>query len=155
MLSITLYNTTDDSRVVNKTLTTIKSISAKPVDPTTILTPRVIIDYDSTVIAANYAYISDFGRYYYITDISIATGNRMTISMTVDVLKTYAAEIAECEVVVSRSEAAGSPTAIPDTSLPIDPNKKEMLTAKSEFTTNAGNVYLVRVRESSVKYNRQ
>lgn len=155
MLSIILYGTTDDSRVIDKTLTTVKSITAKPVEPMTILTPRVVIDYDADVIAANYAYISDFGRYYYITDISIATGNRMTVSLTVDVLKTYADGIRECGVVVSRSEAAGNPTYIPDSSLPINPNKKELLTSKSEFTTNTGNMYLVRVRESSVKYERK
>lgn len=155
MLSITLYGTTDDARVIDKTLTTVKSISAKPVEPMTILTPRFTIDYDADVIAANYAYISDFGRYYYITDISITTGNRMTITLKVDVLKTYADDIKECSVVVSRSEAAGNPTYIPDSSLPINPNKKELLTAKSDFTTNDGNIYLVRVKESTVKYSRE
>ena len=150
-----MYGTTDDSRVIDKTLTAIKTLTAKPAEPMTILTPRVVIDYDADVIAANYAYIPEFGRYYYITDISIATGNRMTVSLTVDVLKTYADEIRECGGVVSRSEAAGNPTYIPDSSLPINPNKKELLTSKSKFTTNTGNVYLVRVRESSVKYERK
>lgn len=149
---LNLYITTDDMRVLNKTLTLVKNISAIPVEGVSILTPKFIIEYDTDIKNANYCYISELSRYYFINEIVLLTGNRIQLNCTVDVLKTYANDLKNCLAVITRSESIGKPTKIIDKSLPIDPNKKELLTAKKDFTTNFNNMYLVRVRESAVKY---
>lgn len=152
---LNLYTTTDDTRVLNKTLTAVKDINAVPVDGVTLLNPQFIVEYDSSILNANYCYISELQRYYYITNIVLMRGNRMQFNCAVDVLKTYADDIKNCTAVITRSESIGKPTQIIDKMLPIDPNKKELLTAKKDFVTNYNNMYLVRVRESSVKYERE
>ena len=52
---------------------------------------------------ANYAYIPDFGRYYYINNI-VCTGHLYELHMHVDVLMTYKAGIRACQAVVARQE---------------------------------------------------
>ena len=125
-MNVTLYTTADDMRTVNKTLTSVKSVTATPTEPMNILAPTLIIDYDSTVLSANYMYIAALNRYYYIDNMDLLKGNRLLISCRVDVLKTYAAALTDCECIVTRSESIGAPTEIPDKNLPVDPNKEDI-----------------------------
>lgn len=125
-LLLNLYKCTDDTRVINKTLTAIKTVTAKPSENVSILAPVFILDYDvftdTTLLTANYLYCLNLLRYYYINDIQILTGGRVQISCSVDVLKTYADDIKNCDCVVTRSESVGKPSEIPDNNLPVDPN---------------------------------
>lgn len=154
-MTLNLYKTSDDTRILNKTLTAVKDITAIPVENVSILTPSFVVEYDADILTANYCYIETLNRYYYINEIMLLRGNRLQFKCAVDVLKTYATDITKCSAIITRSESVGTPTNIPDKSLPISPNKKELLTAKSDFNVRAGNTYFVRVRESSVKYSRQ
>lgn len=56
----------------------------------------------------NYAYIPDFKRYYFITDINSFRTNLWRIDMKVDVLKTYEHDIISQTQYVSRYESASS-----------------------------------------------
>lgn len=154
-MTVTLYTCTDDPRKLDKTITAIgTAITAEPTDDCSVITPRLILTYDSSRLACNYFYISDFGRYYFVTGMTVMPGGLIDLTGKIDVLKTYADGIKNCTAVITRSESIGQPTQIIDKMLPIDPNKKELLTSKKDFVTNHNNMYLVRVRESSVKYNR-
>lgn len=119
---LNLYSTSDDTRKVDKTLTTVKDITAIPSDNVTMLTPAFIVEYDSTILSANYCYIAEFNRYYFIRDITLLRGNRLQINCAVDVLMSFSTEIKNCSAMISRSESVGKPTNIPDNSLPINPN---------------------------------
>lgn len=147
---LNLYSTTDDTRKVDKTLTAIKDITAIPSDNVTMLTPAFIVEYDNTILAANYCYIAEFNRYYFIHDITLLRGNRMQLNCAVDVLKTYADDLKNCTAVIIRNGGIGEPSMIPDNQLPINPNKKELLTKTVNFaidTTNT-NLYLVQIKSS-------
>ena len=91
---------------------------------TSILAPQVTLDYDSSVLTAkyNYCYIKEWGRYYYITDMSCDSGKKIILTLSVDVLNTYKAEIKNCPATVIRSESAGI-NYTPDKQLPIDPTR--------------------------------
>lgn len=155
-LTVDILSTTDDPRVVSKTTTTIASVTAKPTDACSVLYPVLLLQYSGSLAAANYMYISAWGRYYYIDRIKLLPGNQIEIAGSVDVLKTYDTEIRSCTATVIRSESIGAPTMIPDNKLPINPNKKELLTAKFDFAIASGSSsdrrYFVKVRESSVAY---
>ena len=125
-MTVTLYTTTDDARTVNKTITSVKSVTATPTEPMNILRPSLIVNKDSDVMSANYAYISELNRYYYINNVELLHGERVLLSCSVDVLKTYSAALADCECIVSRSESVGAPTEIPDKNLPINPNMQDV-----------------------------
>lgn len=151
-LTVTLMSTTDDPLVVTKTTTTIATVTAKPYDNCSIGSPRIIINYAATLQAVNYMYIADFGRYYFVEPPVVIPGGEILISGNVDVLTSFDAAIRSCPATVIRSESIGAPTMIPDNKLPINPNKKELLTAVKAFTPSGSNCYLVRVRESAIKY---
>lgn len=142
VMIVNLLKTTDDTRKIDKTIATIKNINALPTEPTNILTPALIIERDNLVLSANYMYIPDFARYYYITGFTMIKGNRIIISGKVDVLKTYGTQLQNCNCIVTRSESIGTPSQIPDSNLPIDPNREEIKSIifdKDPFNIDATN----------------
>lgn len=136
-LSITLYTSTADPKEVDKSskLTQIGSaaITATPTNDIDILNPVVVLNYNSNYIGANYAYIPAFERYYYINDKSVKPGQAITLTMSVDPLMSFKSSILGCKACVTRSESVGGPTEVNDDKLPIDPNKKEILSQVADF----------------------
>lgn len=126
-MTVTLYQTSDDRRVVTKTLTAIASnVTIVPKEQLDILTPRIRLAWNTSYLAANYMYISDLGRYYFISDMLLNTGHNIDIIGNVDVLMTYDAQIRALNATIIRSESVGHPTIIPDSKLPIDPNRQDV-----------------------------
>lgn len=121
--SVNFYTSSADPRTLDKTsyltaLGTAQTISSKhEID---ILNPVFTINYDSTLLNANYCYIETFNRYYYCT-ISTDTAQKIIVKCTVDPLHTYHTAIKNVPVTVVRSESIG-PTYVIDNKLPIDPN---------------------------------
>lgn len=93
-------------------------------DNVNILYPRVILDYDSSVLTSgyNYCYIPDFKRYYYITALSCDSGKKIILDLSIDYLNTYKAAILSAPVNVIRSQSAGI-TYCSDERLPVNPSQ--------------------------------
>lgn len=126
-MTLDLYTTTDDPRTANKTLTAVKTITTVlPTENLSQLTPKFMIEYDATVLTANYCYCAVFNRYYFIDNIELIKGNRMLIHCSVDVLKTYYNQYINCTGVAVRNENTEI-NAIPDKNLPIDPNREDIV----------------------------
>lgn len=138
-MTLTLYSQSDDKRVVNKTLTAVASgVSITPTKGFDILKPTIIINYNSAYLGANYFYISDLNRYYYIADMEIEIGKCITITGEIDIRKSYAVAIPNVVATVVRSESVGAPTEIPDSKLPIDPNREELKSIKILYEGSSG-----------------
>ena len=81
-------------------------------EETDVLNPSILIEwsqetgvFDVGIFNENYAYIPDFQRYYFITNITYVRKNIVRVSMHVDVLYTYKLEIGQQEnVFVVRSQ---------------------------------------------------
>lgn len=86
-----------------------------------IINPVFTVDYNADLLPANYIYISEFGRYYFIT-ISTDTAQTMHISGTVDPLYSFATAIKNCPCTVVRAEL-GAPTYVVDNKYPIHQSK--------------------------------
>lgn len=125
--TIDLLKTGDALEVMNKSYTTIASnvniVSTHSIDE---LTPQIIINYNSSYLSANYAYISALGRYYYIGNKSIEIGKRLLLPLSVDPLMSWRAQILKCPAMITRLEDLGAPTKIPDNKLPVIPNVEEV-----------------------------
>lgn len=92
-MTIKLYNYTGDAIVVNKTgwltnATLLASLDGVLKDNTSVTDPSIIIEYGS-MPAANYAYIADLGRYYFINQITALSATLWRLDMHVDVLMSY------------------------------------------------------------------
>ena len=108
----------DDPRVVNKTYTSAASVSAEVWGDCSRENPTLLLDYNASVLTANYAHINDFGRYYYVKDVVITEGHKMKVSLAVDALKSFEQTILRTEFFIRRCEAKGN-WSIPDELCPV------------------------------------
>lgn len=148
-MQITLYRNNSDSKVVDKQLQQVlQPVDAVPTDDMSILTPTVVLNYNSAYISANYAYIPLFKRFYYITGKSITIGKRIIISMEVDVRRSWIYNAGNCTVTATRNEGIGAPTLYPDNKLPVHPNKRNITSiimpeTSASFTGDGDYCYLL------------
>lgn len=109
-MEIKLYKCASDRRVLSKTLSgAVTKTCVIKYDNISILSPRVQIAQFNTFKSYNYAYIPDYGRYYYIDDIAVDLGGLLTLSLSVDVLQTYAADIRATKALIYRQTQHTNP----------------------------------------------
>lgn len=105
--NIVLYKNSSPTNKVSKELTSIDTIAGALRDGTSIIDPTILIEptvQASIISSANYAYIADFGRYYYITQPASYVNGLWMVTMHVDVLQTYANQIRSQNAIVARQE---------------------------------------------------
>lgn len=108
-MSVILYKYTGDNNVINKALGASMFTAAGAFrDDIDVLNPSFslsdISGADIEIIKdCNYMYISEFGRYYYITGKTISYNDEIILSGKVDVLRTYAADILSLSAIVERN----------------------------------------------------
>lgn len=103
--TISLFKTASENNRVVKTLTDEKQLSGELRNQTSILNPSIRIESADNISTYNYAYIPEFGRYYYITDITSVRTNCWIISLRCDVLMSYSNQIKAITGVVVRQES--------------------------------------------------
>lgn len=99
-MDIKFYNCESGKNFVSKSLTNVGTASCKLKSPTSKINPVVIVD--KTYRNHNYAYISTFQRYYYITDCIFLDNNRVELHLKCDVLMSYASQIKNASGVITR-----------------------------------------------------
>ena len=105
-MNISFYKIFDDKKVVNKktdSTTLIKTISGSFKQDCDVMAPVVEVAYDNDLMTANYMYIPDLRRYYYVAPPVLST-QRLIFKGEVDVLKSYDAGIRALTCVVERQE---------------------------------------------------
>jgi len=101
-MQIKLYSTSSEKNRLTKIVTGEKTITGNLQNACDVINPVIIVGYDSSFLTKNYAYIADFGRYYFIT--GFETDNKeIAISMHVDVLMTYKDDIKNSKARIVRS----------------------------------------------------
>ena len=100
---ITLYRNSSDNRVLRKSLTQVSTpLSCDIYGSESIITPRFILEYVG--VEANYCYVAELNRYYYIRDIVLAPGGQRILMCEVDVLMSNIDEILNLNCLVLRQE---------------------------------------------------
>ena len=106
-MKLKVYKNTSDNKVVSKSISQIGGdINGTLRAPSSIIDPVIVIDKPTgfTIAQANYAFIDEFDRYYYINDIVVISNDLLELHMHVDVLYTYAAGIRSNTAVVGRQQ---------------------------------------------------
>lgn len=88
---------------IDKTITDEVILSGTLRNKSDVVEP-VFLYESSTGINRNYAYIPDFGRYYYIKKIEVVRNNFYQLQLSIDVLKTYSTQIKALTCVIARQE---------------------------------------------------
>ena len=79
-----------------------KTVSGRLNNSSSIMSPS--ISFTSNFHSYNYAYIGEFGRYYYISDITCLQGKNVQFDCKVDVLMSFQKSIYESTQYVERQE---------------------------------------------------
>ncbi len=111
-MEITLCVNNSEKNKLGKTLSNLNVFSGSLKEETSAINPVVIMELVNPT-GFNYAYIPEFGRYYFIDDIvSVRTG-LWRLSMTVDVLESFKNEILGIPVILSDSTDTGKELYLP------------------------------------------
>ena len=105
--TISLFKTASENNRVVKVLTDEKQLSGELRNQTSVLNPTIRIESSDNISGYNYCYISEFGRYYYITDIVSVRTNCWVISLRCDVLMSYKDEIQSMNVILNNTQETG------------------------------------------------
>ena len=119
MISINLYDFSKYENSTKRPSGNGTAFSCKIKSPSSVEEPVVELS-TADVSGYNYAYISDFGRYYFIEDCVYDTGFWI-VKLKVDVLASYKTEIGNEDLYILRSSAAADGN-IRDTYYPIKAN---------------------------------
>ena len=103
-MEIILYYNNSEKIKLDKELTQIGNIEGRLFQNTSITKPSIMFDLDTAVFSANYLYISQFNRYYFITDVVNVSANKWQIQARVDVLTSFKSAIRENTAIIERQE---------------------------------------------------
>ncbi len=104
-MTIRLYENSSNNNIVDKDLDLIVTLTGTMRETSTIINPTILVNLaDSQLSNINYAYIAEFSRYYYITDITCIRDTIFQLNMKVDVLYTYRYEIRRNYAIIERNE---------------------------------------------------
>ena len=122
-VNLQLLQTSSDNRSLHKSWNGLKAVTCTVKEPCELSNPVFILAFDNSVFNSNYCYCDNFGRYYFINERVLLTGNRIELHCHVDVLQSYSAAISALTVTVTRQENIGI-NHVPDNLLPLDPVKQ-------------------------------
>ena len=104
-MNLVLYQNKTAVNRSTRNLTQIASITGHLREGCNILNPDIRLEYNSAYLAANYAYIPEFNRYYYFREAPTIVGKVMMLHLHVDVLYTYRSLIMAAPCIAERSSS--------------------------------------------------
>lgn len=99
-MDITLYVNSSERQEINKSLSNDTVLTGILRGESSVISPTFTIEH-ANPSGFNYCYIPDFGRYYFITNITSVRNSIWRIDCSVDVLMSFKDAILALEVVVS------------------------------------------------------
>lgn len=106
-MDITLYTNNSEKNKLDKNLSNAKTFSGKLREESSIVNPSILMQIE-TPSSFNYAYIPEFKRYYFITDITSIRNGLWEVTMHVDVLMSFKDKIKATPVILSDTESTGA-----------------------------------------------
>ena len=102
---IELMKNSDPYNKINKNPASVQTVEGTLKEECTIVDPEVLIEYTGALTSANYAYIPEFGRYYFIRNAESYRNGLWSIQLHTDVLKSFASSIMSSPAIVARSSS--------------------------------------------------
>lgn len=135
-MKATFYSTKSDNRKLRKDLSLVKEVNYINKSNDSVLNPIIVVDTFDGFEKVNYAFIEQYKRYYFVTDIQPIVGGRLQITLKVDVLQSYADAIANTQAIIERSSSYGNSYIVDnDIVLSNKPNYQTTAFPKSLDTT--------------------
>lgn len=101
-MDLVFYMNASDPETIGKSLTAVTTLSGYLKNDCDVINPRIIVE-NTGMINANYCYISEFGRYYYIDRQTIMSNHKVMLEMSVDVLESFKTQIKNLQCIIDNS----------------------------------------------------
>ena len=112
IMVIQLKVSASEPNVVEKTLVDVVSLEGTLRNESSISNPSILIESDDIaighIVSANYAYISEFGRYYYIRECTQVRNHLWKVDMVCDVLMSFSTGIKASMAIVQETMLEGN-----------------------------------------------
>lgn len=126
-MEIKLYKTSSPRKKLVKELSDGITLVGTLRAQSSVMSPTFTVQ-DTAVVGYNYCYIPDFGRWYYINGIDILRSNLYELTLGIDVLMTYAAEIRNNTAIIDRTESGTTANVYIDNGTFVNTSKLETAT---------------------------
>lgn len=146
-MNILLYKTTNANNDLNKTISNKVELVGALRDASSIIAPSILIQ--SNPIGYNYAYIPEFGRYYYIKNITAFRKGAYIVDLKCDVLMSFKEEILNMSGIVSRL-TSGDEYANRDIKTKCLETHRKIVFENTPFTANGTYILVAQGGEESV-----
>lgn len=105
-MEIILYHTTSPDNRMTKYLTNASTMLGTLRDVSNVVSPVVLIERNLSQLidVYNYAYIPEFNRYYFITEMQSYRNNFVLLSLSVDVLYSFRNEILNNVAIIDKAQ---------------------------------------------------
>lgn len=123
--NVVLYNNTSSPETVNKSLSSVGTYTGTLKDECSITRPEIMLKISSFPTNANYAYIAQFNRYYFIVDSPTYRNGLWIVNLKSDPLMSFKTQIKNNSAVVERQERNFNDYLI-DGELPIENDSDEV-----------------------------
>ena len=144
MMTLILYKNKSDAKCVTKDIEQLAELECNVYGDCTILSPTMLLKYASYLAECNYAYIQEFGRYYFTGNPILMNGGRCILPMFVDVLMSHKDGINGIYCNISRCETEGI-TMIPDSNIGLTGYETNILDFSGSFTQSPFYSYVLGV----------
>lgn len=101
---VNFYKNTSENNAINKNIDIVTSKDCVIKSNISVMKPSLIVTYDGNIDEINYCYISEYGRYYYIDNITLMTGNRYSVECSVDVLMSFKDYIRNLDCIIDKAQ---------------------------------------------------
>lgn len=103
-MTIELYMNSSPMNYVNKQISLVDTLTGTLREPASLTDPTITI-HRSSPTGFNFVFIPDFSRYYYLSGVTVTNADLISISLHVDVLMTYKAQVQAASGVIRRQES--------------------------------------------------
>ncbi len=106
-MEIYLYVNNSPKNKIDKVLSNEISYAGTLRNETSVINPVIMLE-SYNISNYNYAFIPDFGRFYFISDIISIRNGLWEVHLKVDVLESFKTEIKSLEVILKNSQTTGA-----------------------------------------------
>ena len=102
-MQIKFYYNSSEKNKIGKSLSKEITMNGNLRDECSVISPTILVEH-SNLAGYNYAYIPEFNRYYFITEITSVRNNLWRISLKVDVLESFKTDILNLNCIVDKQQ---------------------------------------------------
>ena len=102
-MEIKFYKNKSEKNKIGKVLQNELSLNGNLREESSIINPTILVEH-SNLTVYNYAYIPEFKRYYFISEMTSVRNGLWRVSLSVDVLESYKTDILNLSCIVDKQQ---------------------------------------------------